>query len=183
MIEGTDIIIVSVVFAVPLSIFLWFSMTKNNKTKTPKSMKEQLETVSVQNFRAAQESYEIQIKRLKDDNLSLTRANSRMKGIIEQYKNQQIEINEETQEEDSLSDYDIDWVKAAQVGAQLGLDTQRFDPNNPALTKYIADKILEHKDLALFLGIIKPKGFRAPNIPADQTSLFNSQSTPSFESL
>lgn len=190
---GIAIIIFAATIAIPASLFPIFKYKYGsgiNKNKQKKVREDTLLTLQNQNFRETQESYEARIKTLKEDLISVQRSNSRYKALLNKYKDMELEDNENGDEvEDIESNYDIDWVKASQIGQQLGLDTSKIDPNNPILTNYIKDKILENKDIAIFMGILRPKGAgNSGQIPPQQAGgqqdfTNSNQSIPQFETL
>lgn len=190
---STALIIVSAIVAVPASLFpiLHYKFgAQSNKKQQKKNREETLLTVANQNIRDLQEGYEAKIKQLKEEVTSLQRSNSRYKALINKYKDMELEDQDEDQDDrmEIEQNYDIDWIKAAQVGKQLGLDTSKIDPNNPVLTNYIKDKILENRDLALFMGILKPKGAGnsgsvTPNQTGDQSDIFSAGETSNLPAL
>lgn len=187
------LIIVSVIFAAPLTLFMvlkYKPLRQDNTKRQKKSREETLESYVSQTVRELQESYEARIKMMKDEILSLQKSNARYKGLMRKYEEPQDDDEDDQQIVNIEKDYDIDWVKAAQVGNQLGLDTSKFDPNNPVLTNYFKDKIIENKDLALFMGILKPKGTNTvqggsvnTGSSSGEQSIFDSPEAQNFPSL
>lgn len=194
---GTALIIVSVIFAVPGSLFTLLHYRKNTQIgsiKVKKQREDVVQTLVSQSIRDLQEAFSAREKIMKDEILGLQKSNARYKGMMRKINEEQLDQYEEDDSKQTVNiqdDYDIDWVKAVQVGQQLGLDTKTINPNNPVLTGYIKDKILENKDLALFMGILKPKGSITntgnqpgpSNVTSGSQNIFDSPEAQNFQSL
>lgn len=152
--------------------------TKSNKKQQTETLESQIKGLAGEQLREFQSIYQQKIEilqtsimELKKENISLNRALARYKGIDKQNQSN-TEEDEDTESVSKLmAEYEIDPQKAIQYTQKLGLNPQAL--SNPALTTILWEKLLENKDMALMLGIIRPKGMAQQNsftsIPADST--------------
>jgi|APSaa5957512535_1039671.scaffolds.fasta_scaffold06084_9 hypothetical protein len=127
-----------------------------------KSKKEELTNVIELQNKAIGENYLIEIAQLKKDKQSLygkiNRLQDKNNKLAEQLENQ-IEEEEEEEEIDSSdiqSKYEIVPEKAIKYVADFGLNPEAL--SNPALAPIVWQKIEENLDIALAIGVIRPKG-------------------------
>lgn len=146
-------------------------LTRNKQPKPQKSAGFDADSLTkeviTENIRSLQESYQAQLKQKSDEIMSLRNSNNKLKSRIKQLEAlEEEEQDEDTEESNKLEAlYDVDWIKAAQVGAQLGLDMKNFNPNDPILTNVIKEKIFENSDIAILMGVLKPKGNNVTGLP------------------
>ena len=150
-------------------MFMYFilkNQQKTTKSKLPKSNNDVAVEVSNQNIRLMQESYTNQLKQMREELTSTQRSLSRYKALLKKYQeeNEIGMMSEQSDDNDDINDlqrnYEIDPQKAIQYTQKLGLNPQAL--SNPALTNILWQKLNENKDMALMLGIIRPKGMAQP---------------------
>lgn len=157
-IEVLSLAVVSIVGASFL-VFLFKIYPNKTKSKGKKPVKEELDELVKSQVRQIQENSEIQIHSLRKINQGLQNKINRIQGLYDKIKARQLEDDEDEEEDNDelLSKYDIDWPKALQYGQQMGLQTQGFDMNNVALKELVQEKILDNSEVAIALGILRPR--------------------------
>lgn len=170
----TETILLVAILVMGFSVFMYFTNKKNQiitKNKPIKTTKDELENLVKEQVRVIQDNYIAQIEMLKKDKSSIQNKLNRIEGLYYKLKS---EVNEydESEESDSIeslmSQYDIDPQKAIEYTKKLGLNPQALA--NPALQNVVWEKIKEHQDIALMLGIIRPKGMVQQITPNTSTS-------------
>jgi len=135
-------------------------LTKNKRTSQPKS---QVDKVVNENIRGLQETYESQINALRKHCQSLQNTVNRLKG--QRYKD---DDDEDREDEIDLKDYMVDKEAARPFLQNLGLNAEALD--SPILQQIIMDKLKGNTELALLLGILKPRNQTQPNNTSNQSN-------------
>lgn len=183
-----DLTIIILVLGSLGTIFLGINFTKikqfHAKKLPKKTNNEIVQEVSTSNIRTLQESYTMQIKQLREELTSTQRSLSRYKQLVRELKEKEdlgMEDDEDV-EDDSIEalqqQYQIDPKKAIEFATKLNLNPAGL--NNPALTPVIWQKIKENFDLAVLLGIIRPK---QSNGLAQPTAEISTGQTSSIETV
>lgn len=160
----TDTILLMTILVIVSSLFTYFiirnkpQLTKNKPIKTAK---DELESLVKEQVRVIQDNYLEQIQMLKKDKSNLQNKVNRIEGLYNKLKSEvnQYEDEDSAEDEESIialqQQYEIDPQKAIEYATKLKLNPAGL--NNPALTPLIWEKIKEHQDIALMLGIIRPR--------------------------
>ena len=164
----TLFLIMAVIMGSAFLIFIYKFLPVITKKSQKKQVKDEINQVTIDNVRAMQESYQMQIVGLKKHTQGLQNTVNRLRA--HQYDNE----NEEDQQEINLTDYEIDKEVARPFLSKWGMNADALD--NPLLQGVLKEKFKDNTELMITLGILRPKGSNpTPSTGAGDKSNFDAE--------
>ena len=181
-IDNNTILVISLlIITIVINIFL----PKFKRTKQKGTKKEVIDN----NINTIKESYEIsitilknQLELAKNENLSLIRTNSKLKGLEKReianklIEEEDLEEDFEESEESLKLNYEIDMIKGAEYAKSFGITLTPELLSNPLIMGQVWKQLANNKDMAIQAGILVPRNSK-PSADS-KPELLQTSSTP-----
>lgn len=172
--EVSEVLTIMALFFIGASflIFLNKGLPKLTNVNRKKASSEDMEGWLKKRIRDLQEIHAEEMKTIREQLKTAQGAANKFSGLYRKAKEGQFE--EEDEDEVDLSQYYIDKEAVKPFLSKFGMNEEAL--SSPYLQTIIMDKLKGNEELALLLGIIKPKSFagQEPNQTSNQSS-FNDE--------
>lgn len=157
-----------------ISVIVYFLKNTQPRVKKgrKKSIEDSIDQSMEERIKILKESYETETEMLKKDkqrmHVKLNTLTTKYNKLLDEFEESEEDDEDDTRSKseinddsnlDFLKDFDIVPEKAMKYANDLGLNAQAL--SDPALQPMIMEKLKENKEVALALGIIRPKGIGA----------------------